>query len=230
MTRNTFSEQALKKAAGSVRSYMIRSLPEEAEGQFSCEFLSNIEELRILRKRHEKQRQFKKRFTAAIVALISIIAMLLTFNKDVRAAVFSWFKEIFDTRTIYWFNVNNPDGLPAYEIFDLPENFIRISDKSLTHSRTMLYQNSENMDDLLSFEYAVLQEDSPLSVSFPSAGFSVTKVIVAGNMGDLYISNTPNESHALVWVDESDGVVFTITSFLEPEDMLHIAQSVKLVK
>jgi hypothetical protein len=37
-------------------------------------------------------------------------------------------------------------------------------------------------------------------------------------------------SHALIWIDEANGVVFTITTLGDPNIMLHIAEAIKLVK
>lgn len=227
MTPKFISEHELQKAAAVVRSSMLATLPEEAEGDFSTEFLQQIEKLKSVRKKHQ---QFRKRLVAAVAAFIAAVTMLFTFNTEARAAVITWFKEVFATGAAYWFNEGSADTLPAFELTEVPEGFVCIYDEALTYSRGMVYQNADNPSELFSFRYGLLQEDSPLTVGFHGEDFTVTGVMVAGCPGDLYISGDSEESHALIWIDEQNGVVFTITMLGDPDVMLHIAESVKLVK
>ena len=224
------SDIELRKACAMVRCSMLDSLPENPDGQFSDEFLMRIDELRVEKRRIEKQQYSRKRFATAVAAFIIAMTMLFSLNTEVRAAVATWFKEVYETFTTYWFAPEIRNDLPTFELTETPEGFIRIHDETLSNSRSMVYQNKTDPSLLFSIRYALLQPDAPLTASYPSSDFDCVETEVNGYSADLYISKDQDESHALVWIDESNGVVFTITAFGDPNDMLHIASLLKLVK
>lgn len=222
-------DQELQKACAMVRCSMLDTIPVNPEGQFSEDFLKRIDELRVVTKKNEKRKIIQKRLATVAAVFFLVVTTMLFFNTEVRAAVVTWFAEVFETHTVYWFGIDNNNSLPNYELTELSDEYVCILDEKLTHSRTMLFQSVDDSGELFSLEYSLLQEDSPLRISFPSDKFSVSQVDIAGLTGDMYVSRDLNESNALVWVDEVNGVVFTITSFLKPQDILHIAKSVNLV-
>lgn len=213
-----------------VRYSMLDSLPENPDGQFSDEFLKSIDDLRAVKRRIEKQQRFRKRFATAVAAFIMAMTMLFSLNTEVRAAVATWFKEVYETFTTYWFAPEIRNDLPTFELTETPEGFICIHDETLNNSRSMVYQSETDQSLLFSIRYALLQPDAPLTASYPSSDFDCVETEVNGYSADLYISKNQDESHALVWIDEPNGVVFTITAFGDPEDMLYIASLLKLVK
>lgn len=224
------SDNELQKACTMVRCSMLDSFPENLDGQFSDEFLKRIDELRVAKQRIEKQQLFRKRFATAVAAFIIAMTMLLSLNTEVRAAVVTWFKDVYETFTTYWFTPETQNNLPTFELTEIPEGFICIYDETLSNSRSMLYQNEKDQSDIFSIRYAFLQADAPLTASYPSSDFDSVETEVNGGSADLYISQKPSESHALVWIDEQNGVVFTITAFGDPNDMLHMASLLELVK
>lgn len=224
------SDNELRKACAMVRCSMMDSLPENPDGQFSDEFLKRIDVLRADKCRIEKQQRFRKRFATAVAAFIVAMTMLLSLNTEVRAAVATWFKEVYETFTTYWFAPEIKNALPIFELTELPEGYICIYDETLSNSRSMVYLREKDQTDIFSIRYALLQADAPLTVSYPDTDFVFSKIEVNGCAGELYISKNPDESHALIWVDESNGVVFTITSLGDPNDMLHIASLLELDK
>lgn len=230
MISKMISDKELRDATDKVRISMLESLPKEMNVEFSEEFDLRVLQLKALHKKTEKQHQFQKRMAAAVAAFFVAMTMFLSFNTEVRAAVVTWFKEVFETRIVYWFNGEKADILPVFEITGLPEGYECIYDEATSSSHNCLYQKEDIVKDGFSFRYSFIQSDAPLWVEFPDDEFTVTQVTINGCPGDLYISADPSESHALVWIDEPNGVVLTITSFLDPEVMLHIAESVKLVK
>ena len=229
MINKMISDKELRDATDKVRISMLESLPKEMNVEFSEEFDLRVSQLKALHKKTEKQHQFQKRMAAAVAAFFVAMTMFLSFNTEVRAAVVTWFKEVFETRIVYWFNGEKADVLPTYEISNLPEGYECIYDETTANSRNCLYQKEDIAIDGLSFRYSFIQSDAPLSVTFPDEEFTVKQVNINGCPGDLYVSIDPSESHALVWVDEANGVVFTITSFLDPDVMLHMAESVELL-
>lgn len=224
------SKQDIRNAASLVRCSLLEILPQEPDGQFSPEFDSRILELKKFYNSQTQKKRERNRFAAAVAALALTMTLLFSLNTEVRAAVVTWFKEVYETRIVYWFNEEKADVLPTFEISNLPEGYECIYDETITNSRNCLYQKEDIAIDGLSFRYSFIQSDAPLSVEFPDEEYTITQVTINGCPGDMYVSKDPTESHALVWVDEANGVVFTVTSFLDPDAMLHIVESVKLVK
>jgi hypothetical protein len=224
------SELEIQKAAKLARESMLTSLPNEAEGEFSPEFEQKIVQLKKFQKKQEKQLQVRKRFISAAAALLVAVTMLFTFSTEARAVVITWFKDVYSTHVVYWFNGETAEHLPVFELAGVPEEFACVKYETLTYSRSMLYQNVNDSKDMFSLEYALLQEGAPLTVDTSSNNYTVTEITVAGYVGNLYISSDPLESHALIWIDEANGVVFTITTLGDPNIMLHIAEAIKLVK
>lgn len=229
MISKFISEQDIHNAASLVRCSMLETLPQEPDGQFSSEFDCRILELKRFYNRQTQKKSERNRYVAAVAALALAMTLLFSLNTEVRAVVAAWFKEVYETRIVYWFNGEKADVLPTYEISNLPEGYECIYDETTANSRNCLYQKEDIAIDGLSFRYSFIQSDAPLSVTFPDEEFTVKQVNINGCPGDLYVSIDPSESHALVWVDEANGVVFTITSFLDPDVMLHMAESVELL-
>ena len=224
------SDRELQRATTKVRCSMLESLPDNPHGQFSEDFLKRIDELRVVKRRMEKLQIIRKRFATAVAAFVIAMTMLLSLNTEVRATVATWFKEVYETFTTYWFTPEIKNDLPTFELTEVPEGYICIYDETLSNSRSMLYQNEKNQSDIFSIRYALLQADAPLTASYPTSDFDFVETEVNGDSADLYISKKTSESHALVWIDEQNGVVFTITAFGDSENMLHIARMLKLVK
>ena len=230
MSSKFLSELEIQKAAKLVRESMLTSLPNEAEGDFSPEFEQKIVQLKRFQKKQERQHQICKLFLSAAAALFLAVTMLFTFSTEARAAVITWVKEVYATHVVYWFNGETSEQLPVFELAEVPEGFTCVKDETLTYSRSMLYQNVNDSVEMFSFEYALLQEGAPLTIDTSANKYTMTEVTVAGHVGNLYISADPAESHALIWIDEVNNVVFTITTLGDPNIILHIAESIKLVK
>lgn len=230
MSKKFISEQDLQNAAASLRNTMLESLPQNPEGQFSEEFETTIIQLKNTHRKNEARVEYIKRLAAVAAVFVLIISWFFSVNTEVRAAVSSWFLEVFDSYSIFWFRGEKPAALPVFELTDIPEEYERVYDETLSNSRAMLYVNPEQELDGFTFDYGFIQDDSPLTIDYGGLDVTIQDVTVNGCPGKLYISSEPDESHALVWIDEANHVVFTMTSFLEPDVMLHIANSAKLVK
>lgn len=230
MSKKFISDQDLQNAAATLRNSMLESLPQNPEGQFSEEFETKIIQLKNTHRKNEARVQYIKRLAAVAAVFVLITSLFFSVNTEARAAVSSWFLEVFDSYSIFWFRGEKPAELPVFELTDIPEEYECVYDEILSNSRTMLYVNPENELDGFTFDYGFIQDDSPLTIEYVGLDVIIKDVTVNGYPGKLYISSEPDESHALVWVDESNNVVFTMTSFLDPDIMLHIAGSTKLVK
>lgn len=57
---------------------------------------------------------------------------------------------------------------------------------------------------------------------------SIILVDINGMVGNLYLSQDPEITHCLIWFDGERQISFNITSYMDSEVILHIAESVKL--
>jgi hypothetical protein len=232
MTVKRISNQALVEAAALVRMAMLSSLPEpEACGcTFSSEFEKKIEAMRRRAECRNRRKQITHRVAAAIVAVFVGFSLLCALNAEVRAAIRGWIKEVIGDSSYYWFQGEKAEELPYYELTYVPEGYEKILDDALTNSRGMLYQRGDTTD-CFTFDYGLTQEDSPIIVGHGGVAYELQEVTINGYRGELYISSDPNnESHGLIWVDDTNGIWFAISAFLEVKDILHIAEGIKLVK
>ena len=232
MTKRFITDDELTIATAMVSEAMLRSLPEpeECTGQFTTQFEEKIEKLKKAAAKKANWNKFVRSAVAAVLVVLIGFSMLCAFNTEVRATVIGWFKKTFETYTTYWFSDNvNDDVIPEYDITWIPEGYELIYDESMPDSIIRLYQNPDDELDGFTFNCYKPQADSPVTAEMLGEQYIIEQVHIIGNTGDLYISLDPNESHGLIWSDDNNQVAFAITSFLPPDDILHIAESVKLV-
>ncbi len=230
MIQKLLTDQALALAAASIRDAMLESLPAEIECQFTPSFEPRMDELRNMRRKREKHRQIRNRVVAATVALFLLASLLLGLNPDVRAAVSTWFKEVFDTYTFYWYSENPVDTFPECVVTAVPDGYEVIIENDTQNTRIVIYQKGSDIADGFSFEYGKLLDDAPLCLSYPTDQFYTKEVTVNGLPGDLYVSLVPSETHGVIWIDEEKGIYYVITAYFDPELIMELAESVEIKK
>ena len=57
-------------------------------------------------------------------------------------------------------------------------------------------------------------------------GFSWEEVSINGELADYYQSSSPNDSNILIWQDEEAFLVFNLTSGLDKETLIKIAENI----
>ncbi len=214
------------EAAALTRDAMLAAVSEPAEYALSGEFEHKIEALRSEQKRKEQRRAIRKRLAAAVIALFMTGSMVLALNTQVRAEVFTWVKQVYETHTMYWFGMEKQDTLPHFELTYIPEGFTVLKDESTSSSRTVIYEKGE---EYFGFIYHLIQEGSQLLIDYRDAEYSTIEIKVNDCEGHFYWSDDPTESKNLVWIDEVNGVIFIISAYFEQDVILHIAESAKLV-
>lgn len=231
MILRKFSENELKLAAAQVRGAMLSSLPEpqDCTGQFSEEFERKIQNLRQQHAKKESTRQVRSRIAAALLVILIGVSLLMTVSPQARANVRAWIKKTFGTQTEYWFQGDKGGVLPEYELTWIPEGFEKIREEPLRKSLTLVYQRGDDETDAFFVDYSLAEKDSYLIWDPLVFEYEMEIVSIQGNYGELYISEEETRGHCLIFLDEENDVVFTISAFLDPQDILHIADGIKLV-
>lgn len=227
---NRISDSEMKQAAEKVRSSMLAALDDSQipEHDFSAEFEAKILALREREQRRQKSGKILRHCAAAILALVLCTGVFLSVNVEARAAVILWVKEVYEDGIAYWFTGKTQEELPQYELTWIPDNMDRIYDETTESSHSMVYSNSSDPQLGFTFSYSLMQDGSGTIMVLNETEHSVTVVDINGMPGELYLSQDPEVTHCLIWFDEDQQVTFNITSYMDADAMLHIAESVKL--
>ncbi len=228
---NRITDSQLTQAAAIVRNSMLMAL-EQAEiptHNFSSEFKLRIQALRKQENHRQSIHKVMRGCVAAILAFIMGTGLFLTVNVEARATVIAWIKEVFEDRIEYWFTGNLKNAFPEYEITWVPDDMECIYDKTTEYSRSVVYMNPNDPQQGFTFSYSCMQEGSGTIMVINDTAHSIILVDINGMVGDLYLSQDPEITHCLIWFDEEQQVTFNITSYMDSNVILHIAESVNLL-
>lgn len=176
------------------------------------------------RERHPVFRRTMQRAAAVFLALLLTGIGWLTVDAEARAAAVTWFRSISQDSIVYRFlNPTPQTTLPDYTPTWLPDGFQK-REHYKDDQRSSSYFVSGS--DFIVIEIDIHHNGTLLSLIGDHSGYEevsvnqFTALFVPAN-GDSGISN-------LVWIDEQNGLVFSVDSTLEKSVMLHIAESIEL--
>lgn len=227
MSRRKLSNAQLRKAAAQVRDSMLAQLPADdvAPVQPNRDFCLRMEKKEM---RLRLFRQARQQAIAALLALVVGFGCLMTFNTEVRAAVVSWFKEMYETYVVYHFPGESPEVLPDLEFTWLPEG-MELVDKyeeaDYFHQAVYLYPENTEMGFVIDWS---LQGYGEWTFWYPEQGYHTQEVNINGYSGELVMPESSERDYYLIWVDEEWGVVLMISSPLDIEVIVHIAEGIIL--
>lgn len=216
----------LAKAAEDFCDAMLRSLPDpkDCNYEFSPKFEKKMKRL-IYRTNHPVTYHILQRVASFLIVLFLGFMTVLAISPTVRAAVFGWIREQYDSFVAYYFeddtaSVAHPT---AYYISNLPSDFseITISDEVGYHMEVYIDSNG----NLLYFLYSFTPENPSFYVE--EEGSIIEQVTVFGNPADLYIAQNNTQNNSLVWCDEEHSVIFYLSAVMEKDDLLALAESVQ---
>ena len=178
------------------------------------------------RERHPVFYRTIQRVAAVFLALLFTGIGWLTVDAEARAATIAWFRSISQSSIVYRFlNPAPQQTLPDYTPTWLPEGFEE-QEHHKDDQRSSWYYVSGS--DFIVIEVDAYHSGTVLSLIGDHTGceevhvnqFTALFVPADGNSG---ISN-------LVWIDEQNGLMFSVGSTLEKSVMLHIAESIELLQ
>lgn len=226
MIEQSFTDKALKEAASKVRTSMLASLSTDTDYALPAEV---PHEFQLYHTQQLKKETAKKRIIAAAIAFFVSTALFFSIHTEANAIVKKWIKELFSNKILYWVTESPSTVLPTYAPSWIPDGYERIYDESMDTGRVMLYQKGTDPMDGISLNYELSSAESPLHIFLQNSDYTIKEVKIGNNSGDLCISSRKDETHALIWVDENTNILFCITAYLDPDIILHIAESIYLV-
>lgn len=170
---------------------------------------------------------------AAVILLVFSLSLgsLMAVSPTVRAAVVRWVTEWYETHVVYRFSGEQvADEMPQYEVTDLPEGYAETERVEWPSYVSIIYQkvNDENTPWIY-LQYIYMQQGA--SSNFEIENADIIPVTVNGLEGQLYLTKDSEQSDSTItWIDPNENILFAVSAALGADDILHIAESVSLVK
>lgn len=165
---------------------------------------------------------------AAVLLVVSLsLGGFLAVVPDARAAVVNWAIEWYENRILYRFS-GSPTStpLPFYEITALPAGYVE-TERERDSIDTFIAYGNEAGDEIW-FEYLFMDQGAATTVDTENT--TSVEVTVNQMKGQFFQSNVSDYYNTMIWLDESQNILFRIDAPYNLSDILHIAESVSLVK
>ncbi len=170
---------------------------------------------------------------AAVILLVFSLSLgsLMAVSPTVRAAVVRWVTEWYETHVVYRFSGEQLSGeMPKYEITNLPEGYVEDERVDWPTYISIIYRkaNDENAPWIY-LRYVYMQQGTVNNIG--TEGADIIPVTVNGIEGQLYLARNLDESDSTItWIDPDKNIAFIVDAALDADSILHIAESVSLVK
>ena len=218
------TDETLQVAAEEVAMAMLNNIPEETYS-FSARFEKKMQQL-LRRAKHPVFYQVMRYAAVIVLAVTVLFGAVFAVSPTVRAAVIGWVQSVFHEFYKYSSEETTPPDV-EYEYY-LPESF---DDYSLLttlddqNGKTYVYTNKQGQ--IMQFSYSHASNGENLYVN--AEDYEVFADLVGNNPADIYISKTDERENVIIWQDNSQNVLFTISGFVNHEELLEIAKRVEKI-
>lgn len=219
------TEEMLRAAAAEAEQAIRMSLPAEdaCSHRFSAGFERRMR--RIIRKgRHPVAFRIGKAASFFLVAAVLGSTTWLTIDAGARDVLFSWIKEQCGIYTVYRFTETSERETPSYtyRLTWIPEGYSEYwADKV---GATTIISYADEQGRILDFHYCDSSDEADWFLV--TEHMEVTSVTVNGGAAELYLSQDPNGSNALIWTSGFD-TVFYLSGFFQGDELVKMAESVQ---
>ena len=167
----------------------------------------------------------------AVILLVFSLSLgsLMAVSPTVRAAVVRWVTEWYETHIVYRYSGEQITGeMPQYEIIDLPEGYIEDERVNWPSYVSVVYQNKDTGKTIY-LDCTYMQQGS--ASDYVTDGVEVVPVTVNGLSGQLFLTDDwENKWNTITWIDAERNLQFEIDANVNRDVILHMAESVSLVK
>ena len=171
----------------------------------------------------------------AMILLVFTLSLgsLMAVSPTVRAAVVRWVTEWYETHIVYRYSGEQITGeMPQYEITDLPKGYAEVESKRIEwpdYISFTYYNPDKENDQGIIFDYTYMSQGGV--ADFVTEDSETISVTVNGLKGQLFLAKDwKNTRSTLTWIDVDSNIQFTLMAALNETDILHIAESVSLMK
>lgn len=160
MNQIHLTDEALERAAASVRRAMLDSLPppSRCEHEFSALFQAKMRSLLDRYDLRRRMRTAAQRAAVVILALLVSAGVWLGVDAEARAAFSVWVREVCGEHILYrFFGAPAANTLPVYRITWLPEGYEQVDVYSSGEVYDVFYQKGNDMMHSFVFDYRFVQ-------------------------------------------------------------------------
>ena len=184
-----------------------------------------------LRWARKKARPMWKTIAQRVAVVLLIISLgfgtVMVSSPTARATFVRWITEWYDTYMIYRFAGEGISGeMPQFEITELPEGFVETERIEFPELTSITYENEAG--DIIDFDYIYMSQGS--ASAFETENSDVYDIEVNHMKGLFGENKVPGNFNTIVWIDTERNIQFDISGNFNYLDILHMAESVSLVK
>lgn len=200
----------------------------EADHQFSPEFERKMDLL--IQQTKEKPRYTVLQKVASVILAITLgTGVWLAVDTDARAAVFGWIRAQYENVFHYYFEGNADTSFErSYELGWLPEGYSFLQRSERNGSTTVIYTNESGNIIALTYKTPTDSGDSDFFLMGESE--TIKSVKICDVSAQLYLTNVPDDSNAIVWADTNSTRLFIITAIEDERTLIKMAENVKEIK
>jgi len=224
------SDEMLAKAAAQANAALVaywENCPLE-EHAFSARFQRKMRRL-IQKVKHPYLYPALRSAACLLLVLLISAASVLTFNVEARAEFVRWVKKVYEDSVIYeFFGEESETASLDYRLTWVPEGYEVVDEFISDTQRGAKYRKGNSKKDVFVVNWYLMSEDRKLFLQMSNIEYKCYQVMINDCTGSFYQSTVDSESNGLIWFDEELGVGFDINSFLPMNDMIKIAEGIKL--
>lgn len=171
-----------------------------------------------------------RNIAAVLLVVLLSFTVLMAVSPTARATVVKWFEVQRENYIEYFFADVSPEKdhpLAEYSPTWVEEGYTIVEDEPLFAGMKNVYYENEEGTPLL-FGYLRMRASNGSRVD--TENMTMSDVTVNGCDGQLFLSDDPEVGNLIVWMDEDNNVQFYIDGFMNESDLLHMANSVIIVK
>lgn len=220
----SFTDEDLCIATKITRQRMLDSLPkpEDCHYDVSTELKEKINQIIIKNRCRATMRKIRNQAAMIALCILLGISSWLVVDTEARAAFFQWVREVYEDSIIYhFFGEREPEKIKKYGITALPQGYDETMRFEESFMHTVFY---ESTGDMIILTYQIIDESTELA--FVTSDLVHKTVALTNYTADFYESNDLSKTNELVWVDEESLLTFCISSYLEQDVMIALANSV----
>ena len=179
--------------------------------------------------RRQARPRWRKAVRAAVAAAL-IAALTLGSALAVSPRLRAWVTEWFETHISYRFTTHQPQaGLRPgdWYLADLPEGYVEVARlESMDGDVAVDYDKSDGTQ--INFNYSIMTQGSLIAVD--REDHIVTDLTINGHSAQLYESTVEWKDHFILIFDETDQIVFTISTWENTQTLITMAESLRMVE
>lgn len=225
----SFSDGELREAAVKVMYALADALPEnpEPEHAFSEGFQAKMRKL-IRKSRAAQAFRTLARGAAAVLLMALITASVwLAFDGEARADFLQWVRNEYENGIVYKFFARREEKtLPEIVFGWLPEGCVESSAEVSRDHGYILFDVGNGENILLYYRYM-----------YSATSYSITRdstvtheeILLNGQSADFYLDEGEENQNVLFWSDDAWGIEFNLVATLDKNEMVKIAENIRII-